>query len=88
MIIPLRKRYVRGLSYKNMKSPNGNSGNKGKGKSKTGKSDPVVGRKTFFVNMSDQPEFCAATSVRLPARGMIVVHQGKKFIDHKAAAAV
>lgn len=55
MIIPLKKRYVRGYSYKNMKSPTGNSGGKNKGRSKTGVSDPVVGKKTFLFNMSNDP---------------------------------
>lgn len=72
-----------------MKSTSSNSGKGGKGKSKDGTSPVLVGQKTMVVNMSDTPEFCAATGKRLPFRGMIVTDKsGRKFISHEAAASV
>jgi hypothetical protein len=47
----------------------------------------VTGGRVLYINMSGIPEYCEQTKVRLPFRGMIWKHDGKKFISQEAIAA-
>lgn len=87
MIIPLRKRYIKGIQYKNQKSPNGNSGGKNKKRvSKAPKQKQLFGVKLQLINLSGEDQFCAATGKLLPKRGMVVKHNGELYADYRASS--
>lgn len=42
---------------------------------------PLPGQKVRVLNLSNVPEYCAGTGKQLPFRGMVVVKDGKKYLD-------
>lgn len=86
MIIPLRKRYIKGIQYKSQKSSNGNSGSGNKKRiNKAPAQKQLPGTKVQLLNFSGEDQFCAGTGRVLPKRGMAVRHNGELYADYRAA---
>lgn len=84
--IKLRKKYIKGLRYKNQKSKSNNQGHN-RPKKVVQPQKKLVGQKVFLLNMSDEDQFCAYTGLPLPKRGMVVKNLDRYYIDFAAAEA-